>query len=95
MQLLHKIGVPKKWNVIDVYGLDSDLLAVLPRPVLSMILLYPLSDKVGWSFYSYIEKQHFIQFYIFTILFYAFVFYNKCFYETKQQLLKKMYFSKK
>ncbi|XP_033221691.1 ubiquitin carboxyl-terminal hydrolase isozyme L3-like isoform X2 [Belonocnema kinseyi] len=44
-KLLHKVGVPKKWNIVDVYGVDPDMLAILPRPVLAMILLYPLSEK--------------------------------------------------
>lgn len=44
-KLLHKVGVPKKWNIVDVYGTDPELLAILSKPVLAMILLYPLTDK--------------------------------------------------
>lgn len=44
-KFLHKLGVPKKWNIIDIYGVDPDSLAVIPRPVLALILLYPISDK--------------------------------------------------
>ncbi|XP_043465244.1 ubiquitin carboxyl-terminal hydrolase-like [Leptopilina heterotoma] len=43
-KLFHKLGVPTKWNIVDVYGLEPDLLAILTKPVLAMILLYPLSD---------------------------------------------------
>ncbi|XP_033219321.1 ubiquitin carboxyl-terminal hydrolase-like isoform X2 [Belonocnema kinseyi] len=44
-QMLHKLGVPKKWNMVDVYGLDPDSLAILMKPVLAMILLYPQTDE--------------------------------------------------
>lgn len=43
---LQKLGVPKKIQVVDVFGLDQELLAVLPQPVLAMVLLFPCDDKV-------------------------------------------------
>lgn len=46
LQFLHKLGVPKDWCIVDVYGLEPDLLALVPKPVLAVILLYPLSKKV-------------------------------------------------
>ena len=30
----------------DVYGLDPDLLATVPQPVLALLLLFPLNEKV-------------------------------------------------
>lgn len=45
-KFLHKLGVPKKWSILDVYGLESDLLAIIPRPVLGVILLYPIPSKI-------------------------------------------------
>jgi len=52
-KFIHLLGVPEKWNIVDVYGLDSDALAWVPRPVLALILLFPCSDK----FYEYAKKE--------------------------------------
>jgi ubiquitin carboxyl-terminal hydrolase L3 len=47
------LGVPNKWNIVDVYGLDGDALAWVPRPVLALILLFPCSEK----FYKHAEQE--------------------------------------
>jgi len=42
-QYLKKLGVSlDKYHVVDVYGIDEALLAMIPQPVLAFMLLYPI-----------------------------------------------------
>ncbi|CAG4941621.1 unnamed protein product [Parnassius apollo] len=40
---LKRLGVPEKWRMVDVVSLDEDALYWVPRPVLALMLLFPLS----------------------------------------------------
>ncbi|KAJ8960754.1 hypothetical protein NQ318_020047 [Aromia moschata] len=52
-KLIHLLGVPENWNIVDVYGLDNDALAWVPRPALALILLFPCSEK----FYEHAKEE--------------------------------------
>ena len=47
VQYMRSLGVEEKWQFVDVFGLDEELLALVARPVLAVMLLYPLSEQVS------------------------------------------------
>ena len=54
-QFLHKMGMPTLWAMTDVYGLDDMLLDMLPQPVVALMLLFPINDKVKLIFITYLH----------------------------------------
>lgn len=60
---MESLGVPSDWQIVDVYGLEPDLLATVPQPVLAVMLLFPVTENVRILFKCYyvqlINRMHY------------------------------------
>ncbi|XP_042316074.1 ubiquitin carboxyl-terminal hydrolase isozyme L3 isoform X1 [Sceloporus undulatus] len=44
-QFLKQLGIHPSWQFVDVYGMDQELLSMVPRPVCAILLLFPVTEK--------------------------------------------------
>uniref|UniRef100_A0A8C6QYC4 Ubiquitin carboxyl-terminal hydrolase n=1 Tax=Nannospalax galili TaxID=1026970 RepID=A0A8C6QYC4_NANGA len=44
-QFLKQLSLHPNWQFVDVYGMDPELLSMIPRPVCAVLLLFPTTEK--------------------------------------------------
>ncbi|GAB0096150.1 Ubiquitin carboxyl-terminal hydrolase [Sergentomyia squamirostris] len=44
-KFIYKLGVSKKWNIVDIFGLEAEMLEFVAQPVKALILLFPIFDS--------------------------------------------------
>lgn len=47
--LAHKMGLPAKWAVHDVYSFDEELLGMVPQPVMSLQLIFSTDEQQQYT----------------------------------------------
>ena len=68
LQYVHALGVSEKWQFTDVWGLEPELLMMVPTPVIAVVLLYPIK-KVFVQLYNQLGRFYILYIYTFSLLF--------------------------
>ncbi|XP_059611258.1 ubiquitin carboxyl-terminal hydrolase-like [Phlebotomus argentipes] len=50
---IYKLGVSKKWNIVDILSLEPEMLEWVPQPVKAVIILFPCSD----AYHAHRDKE--------------------------------------
>ncbi|KAG2213591.1 hypothetical protein INT46_002743 [Mucor plumbeus] len=58
-EIIHKAGVDPRYNYVDVYGFDPELLAMLPQQVEALIFLFPITE--AYEKFKEEEEAHLIK----------------------------------
>jgi hypothetical protein len=63
---VNNIGVStEKFEFIDIYGLDPELLQMVPKPVIAVLFLFPITKKVQYC--NFVEYSMFNRMSLFKI----------------------------
>ena len=41
-----KVGLPEPWQFVDIFGLDPEMLGMIPGPVAAVIVLFPCTERI-------------------------------------------------
>ena len=41
-----KVGLPEPWQFVDIFGLDPEMLGMIPGPVAAVVVLFPCTERI-------------------------------------------------
>ena len=54
------LGMEMKFQFCDVFGLDPDLLMMVPQPCIALLLLFPINEKVAipTNYHNFVKLKY-------------------------------------